>query len=107
VQRSLSKIINEVIVDDKIGFISITRVDTVADLNSSTVYYSILNNEPHLVKKAEELIDQHKPYIRMELAKIISNIKKIPLLIFKFDEGLSYEREIDEVLRDIKNKEKK
>jgi ribosome-binding factor A len=38
----------------------------------------------------------------MELAKKIRNVRKIPELVFKYDEALAYGNHIDQLLKTIK-----
>ena len=38
----------------------------------------------------------------MELAKKIKNIRKIPELVFSYDEALAYGNHIDKLLKEIK-----
>ena len=56
-------------------------------------------------KKAAELLEAGKKEIRMKLASKVNDIRKIPDLIFKFDDALAYGNHINQLLTDI-NKEK-
>ena len=72
------------------------------DLSFATIYYTILNDDPKVIEKSQAALDETKVTIRMELAKKIKNIRKIPDLIFKFDEALAYGNHIDQILKTLK-----
>ena len=88
--------------DKSFGYINLTEVKVTKDLSYATIYYTILSDDPKVIEHSKEAIDTQKVTIRMELAKRISNIRKIPDLIFKFDEALAYGNHIDRLLKTIK-----
>ncbi|MBS2126401.1 30S ribosome-binding factor RbfA ['Fragaria x ananassa' phyllody phytoplasma] len=94
-------LINEIIREEQIGYINLTDVQVTKDLSFANVYYTILNDAPDILKLTQETINQNKVIIRMELAKKIKNFRKIPDLVFKYDQSLSYGRHIDSILKDI------
>ena len=102
IQRELASIVNREVKDKSFGYINLTEVKVTRDVSYATIYYTILSDEAEVIAKAQEAIDKHKVTIRMELAKKISNIRKIPDLIFKYDEALAYGNHIDKILKTIK-----
>ncbi|MBT1576628.1 30S ribosome-binding factor RbfA ['Elaeagnus angustifolia' witches'-broom phytoplasma] len=94
-------LINDVIQDKQIGYINLTDVKVTKDLSFANVYYTILSDDPTVLKLTEETIEQNKVVIRLELAKKIKNFRKIPDLVFKYDKSLSYGRRIENILKDI------
>jgi ribosome-binding factor A len=102
IQRELASIVNAEVKDKSFGYINLTEVKVTKDMSYATVYYTILSDEPEVIDKAKEAIDKSKQTIRMELAKKIRNIRKIPDLIFKYDEALAYGNNIDKILKTIK-----
>lgn len=102
IQRELPAIINSEIRDKSFGYINLTEVKLSRDMSFATVYYTILTNDEKLVNKASVALERTKVTIRMELAKKIRNIRKIPELIFKYDEALAYGNRIDDLLKTIK-----
>ena len=101
IQRELAIIVNEVIKNGKIGYINLTEVKVTNDLSFATVYYTILSDDKDIIKLADEIIEEKKAHIRMELAKKIRNVRKIPNLVFKYDEALAYGNHIDGLLKSI------
>lgn len=101
IQRELAIIVNNNIQNKEIGYINLTEVKVTKDKSIATIYYTILSDDENDLKKAEELIEKNRGQIRMELAQKIKNIRKIPDLIFKYDEALAYGNHIDKLLKTI------
>jgi ribosome-binding factor A len=102
IQRELAPIVNREVKDKSFGYINLTEVKVTKDLSFATIYYTILSDDPKIIEKAKLAIDEFKVVIRMELAKKINNIRKIPDLLFKYDEALAYGNHIDRILKTIK-----
>lgn len=102
IQRELAPIVNEIVKNGQVGYINLTEVKVTKDLSFANVYYTILSDDVEIVEKAKQELDKHKVTIRMELAKKIKNTRKIPDLIFKYDEALAYGNHIDKILKTIK-----
>ncbi len=102
IQRELASIVNQEVKDKSFGYINLTEVKVTKDVSFATIYYTILSDDPKIIEKSKDSIDEAKVTIRMELAKKIKNIRKIPDLIFKYDEALAYGNHIDKILKTIK-----
>lgn len=102
IQRELAQIVNQKITDKSFGYINLTEVKVTKDMSYATIYYTILNDKEDVLEKAKHAIEDSKVTIRMELAKKIRNIRKIPDLVFKYDEALAYGNHIDKILKTIK-----
>ncbi|PKK98587.1 MAG: ribosome-binding factor A [Tenericutes bacterium HGW-Tenericutes-2] len=102
IQRELASIVNQEVKDKSFGYINLTEVKVTKDVSFATIYYTILSDDPKIIEKSKVSIDEAKVTIRMELAKKINNIRKIPDLIFKYDEALAYGNHIDKILKTIK-----
>ncbi|MFA6801097.1 MAG: 30S ribosome-binding factor RbfA [Acholeplasmataceae bacterium] len=102
IQRELASIVNMEVKDKSFGYINLTDVKVTKDLSYATIYYTILNNDEEMLKKAANALNDSKATIRMELAKKIRNIRKIPDLVFKFDEALAYGNHIEDILKTLK-----
>jgi ribosome-binding factor A len=102
IQRELAPIVNREVKDKSFGYINLTEVKVTKDLSFATIYFTILSDDPKIIEKAKLAIEEFKVVIRMELAKKINNIRKIPDLLFKYDEALAYGNHIDRILKTIK-----
>jgi len=99
IQRTLSEIFMRDVKDKSIGFITITEVRLTRDLSYLTVYYTILGKD---TKKdaAKKAIERSKAFIRSTLVHRV-NMRKAPVLIFKYDESLEYGNKIEQGLRKV------
>ena len=102
IQRELASIVNREVKDKSCGYINLTEVNVTKDSSFATIYYTILSDDPKIIDRSKIGLDEAKVTIRMELAKKINNIRKIPDLIFKYDEALAYGNHIDKILKTIK-----
>ncbi len=102
IQRELASIVNREVRDKSFGYINLTEVKLTKDFSFATIYYTILSDEPEVIENSRLAIEERKVPIRMELAKKINNIRKIPDLIFKYDEALAYGNHIDKILKTLK-----
>jgi len=102
IERELSRIfLNEV--KDDVGFITITGVDLTSDLSFVKVYYSVLGNEDKRTAVAKRL-EKAKGFIRTALGSKVQ-MRKVPYLIFIYDESIDYGNKIDQLIHKINEKE--
>lgn len=102
IQRELAPIVNETVKNGQVGYINLTEVKVTKDLSFANIYYTILSDDAAILDKAKQELEKNKAAIRMELAKKIKNTRKIPELVFKYDEALAYGNHIDKILKTIK-----
>ena len=85
--------------DPRIGFVTVTGVDTSPDLRQARVYVSVLGNERKREKTLQGLQSAHG-VLQAKLAKEL-RMKRTPLLAFEFDpsvqEGMRMSQLIDEL----------
>ena len=81
--------------------ITVTEVRITNDLSYITIYYTFYQGK---VENYEKALNDCKGYIRSQLAKKLK-ARKMPDLIFKYDEALQYGNHIEKLLSEIKNKE--
>ena len=100
--RELVHIINDVVKNNQVGYITLTETKVTKDLSFCTVFYTVLKDDEAVKARAQELLDGNKKEIRMKLAQKVNNLRKMPDLIFKYDEALSYGNHINDLLNSIK-----
>lgn len=81
--------------------ITVTEVRITNDLSYMTIYYTFYQGK---VENYEKALNECKGYIRSQLAKKLK-ARKMPDLIFKYDEALQYGNHIEKLLSEIKNKD--
>lgn len=87
-QKELAMIVMREIKAKEFGMITINEVDLSRDLSYAKVYFTLLNNEPELIKKAVELLNETAPYIRSLMGSKMK-LRIVPELRFYYDKSLS------------------
>jgi len=96
IQRELSDILmNEV--KDKLGFITVTAVKVTNELSFMTAYYTVFGN-PDQVANTQAALERAKGFIRNQIAQRVE-MRKVPELIFKYDQSFVTGQKVDALLR--------
>ncbi|HLR07969.1 MAG TPA: 30S ribosome-binding factor RbfA [Bacillota bacterium] len=98
-KKELGDILNQKIKDPRIGFVTVTDVEVTGDLQQAKVFVTVLGDEK---EKQETLIGlaKAKGFIRSEIGQRI-RLRKIPELIFEFDEAQEHGQRIEMILRKL------
>jgi ribosome-binding factor A len=94
IQQELSLLMQREMKDPRLGFATITRVETSRDLGQARVWVSLYGEEEERAASMQALTDA-TPWLRRKLAERIT-IRSMPQLIMKRDESIE---EGDRVLR--------
>ena len=101
VRQVLSEALPE-LKDPRIGFVTVTGVDTTPDLRQARVYVSVLGSEKKRAKTMEGLAAAHG-VLQSHLAREL-RMKRTPQLTFAYDrsveEGVRMSKLIDELSPD-------
>jgi len=87
-------------IKDKIGFVTITGVHVTNELSFMTVYYSVFGNEK-VLKETAETLDRAKGFLKNQIASRVK-MRKVPELIFKFDDSYQKGMHVDELIKKLK-----
>jgi ribosome-binding factor A len=99
VQRVVADIIhNEV--KDNLGFITITGVKITNELSYMYVYYTVFGDKA-VLEKTEVALERANGFIKNQIAQRVK-MRKVPALIFKYDDSYNKGRKIEEIIREIK-----
>jgi ribosome-binding factor A len=104
--RKVNELIREVVADGitelkdpRIGFVTVTGVDTAPDLRYATIFYSVLGTDEEQVATADAL--RHAaPHVQRAVAEQ-TRLKFTPHLVFEVDPSIEHGLKIDEVLQRI------
>ncbi len=99
-EREISSVIFQEVKNEKIKFVTITKVSLTNDYSYATVYYTIYGTEEQVNATKDALLDA-KGFIKSALSKRL-NVRKIPDLIFKYDESFEKGNKIEQILRNLK-----
>ena len=102
-KKEISLIITNEIKDPRLQNINITAVKVSDDIGIATVFYSIIGESIHKFdsKIDDRILKKFSGMIRSNLAKKIK-IRRIPKIIFRFDESIEYSENIEKLLRNLK-----
>ena len=102
-KEEISLIIINQIKDPRLQNINITAVKVSEDIGIATVFYSIIGESIHKSESKidEKILKKFSGMIRSNLAKKIK-IRRIPKIIFRFDESIEYSENIEKLLRNLK-----
>ncbi len=105
--RRVNQILREVIADEcaalkdpRIGFLTITDVDTAPDLRAATVFYSVLGDDEDVMETAAAL-ESASPRIKTAIGETV-RIKYLPELYFKVDPSIATGMMINNILAGLK-----
>lgn len=105
IKKELSGIIQSELKDPRLGFITVTGVDLTNDLSQAKIYLSVMGDEEQ--KKASlQALTRSTGFLRSELGKRI-RLRKVPELIFKFDESIDYGSKIESLLHQLSQENSK
>jgi ribosome-binding factor A len=82
--------------DPRIGFVTVTDVDTSPDLRAARVYVSVLGNESERESAMEGLQSAHG-FLQSKIASEM-RIKRTPTLTFHYDESVERGVRLSELL---------
>ena len=85
--------------DPRIGFVTVTAVETAPDLRHATVYYSVLGTDEEQAATAEGL-EHSAPHIQARIGPQV-RLKYLPKLHFRRDPAIEQGLRISELLVEI------
>ena len=83
-----------------IGFLTITRVQVTADLQSARIYYTTLG-DAEARKQTSRALDRALPFLRRQLGSRL-RLRRIPELQFFFDENVERLDRVERILQELK-----
>lgn len=99
VQREISDIIQNNVKDD-LGFFTVTDVKITNELSYMFVYYTVFGDETKR-EKTKEALQRANGYIKNQVALRVK-MRKVPELVFKYDESYEKGKKVDDIIRKIK-----
>ena len=86
------------------GLITVTKVEVTGDLRLARIYVSIINQTEDKNFKPDEVLKGLRHAVGFFKARLgkNANLRHIPDLEFKADEGMDYSEKIEQILKEIK-----
>lgn len=101
IKKELSQIIQMELKDPRIGFITVTGVETTSDLSQARIYLSVLGSDEQKEETLKALA-RATGFLRSELGKRMK-LRHTPELLFKFDSSIEYGSRIESLLTELNN----
>jgi ribosome-binding factor A len=98
-RRVLAEVIEERLRDPRLGFVTLTGVETSPDLRQARVYVSVLGS-PEAVRTSVKILNNARHFLRNELRREVE-LRTLPELRFVFDTSLEHADRIDRLLREV------
>src|SRR6185436_9735171 len=96
----ISEIIEREIQDPRVHFVTTTRVKVTPDLGHARVFFTVLGTGDER-KKALQGLRSAAHFVKRSLAKRLHHLRRIPELIFEYDETVEKDLRLEELLEKI------
>ena len=103
IRQELGQLLEREVKDPRVGFVTVTKVEVTRDLHNARVGVTILGDEAQKKESLAGLAAAQK-FLRYELAQRLG-LRYTPALEFHLDQSLEGEQRIEELFRQIRNKE--
>ena len=102
-KKEISLIITNEIKDTRLQNINITAVKVSDDISIATVFYTVIGESIHKEESKidEKILEKFSGMVRSNLARKIK-IRRVPKIIFRFDESIEYSENIEKLLKNLK-----
>jgi ribosome-binding factor A len=104
IRAELAGLLQREMKDPRIGFATITRVETARDLGSAKVWVSIMGTEVEREKTMKALTDA-APWMRRQLGDRLT-IRHIPQLLIRHDDSIEAGDRVLRLLRELEDEER-
>ncbi len=99
IRREMADILMRKLRDPRLGFVSVTGVEVVADLSSAKIWLSSLDGAEKR-KEIIKVLTHATPFLRHELAPRLG-LREVPELRFAYDESIERGARIEDLLRKL------
>jgi ribosome-binding factor A len=100
-RMELSEIVEREIQDPRVHFVTLSRVKVSPDLGHARVFITVLGT-PDERKKALQGLRSASSFVKRSLAKRLHHLRRIPDLIFEYDETIEKDMRLEQLLEQIK-----
>jgi len=106
IRQVLSELLSRGIVHDPgIGFITLTRVKVSPDLQQARVYYTSMG-DAEARRETAKALQRATPFLKRHVGSRLQ-LRRVPELRFEFDESITHQDRVEQILRDLHEEEAK
>jgi ribosome-binding factor A len=98
-KREIAQLLRTHVRDPRVGVVSVTGVEVVADLAVATVYVRIIGSDADRAETLEGL-DAASPFLRSTLGRIL-HVRRVPELRFQLDRSFEHAQRIETLLSEV------
>ena len=99
IRQELMELLQREMKDPRVGFATITRVETARDLGSARVWVSVLGSAEEQAAALKALTDA-APWLRRQLGERLT-VRHVPQLVIKHDDSIEAGDRVLRLLRQI------
>ncbi len=101
-RKEISLIINKETKDPRLQKLNITAVKVSDDIGIATVFYTMIGESIEKEKSSidNKVLKKFSGMVRSKLSKTMQ-IRRVPVIQFRFDESVEYSDNIENLLRDL------
>ena len=100
--KEISNILQNEVKDNDIKFVTVTGCEITSDLSFAKVFYTVLDDTKK--ESTKNALEKAKGFIRGEISKRV-DIRHTPELRFVYDKSEEYGNKIDNLIKEIHNKD--
>lgn len=103
IRQELMELIQREMKDPRVGFATITRVETARDLGHARVWVSVLGSEEERAQSLQALRDA-APWLRRRLAERL-RVRQVPALTIRFDDSIESGDRVLRLLNELQSEQ--
>jgi len=102
-RMELSEIVEREIQDPRVHFVTMSRVKVTPDLGHARVFITVLGGAEER-KKALQGLRSAASFVKRSLAKRLHHLRRVPELVFEYDETIEQDMRLEQLMEQIKTK---
>lgn len=102
-REEVSQILALEVADPGVGLVTVSRVKVTPDLSLARIYWTLLGSAEER-RKTTKALQRAAPFVRHLLAERLS-LRRVPEVVFQFDEGLAAHDRVEEILHSLHQEE--
>ncbi|MBV8246136.1 MAG: 30S ribosome-binding factor RbfA [Candidatus Eremiobacteraeota bacterium] len=100
IQRVLGTLISQELKDPRLGFATVTRVETTQDLKHARVFVSVIGDR-HVARQTMDALTHAAKFLRGELGHEMKSLRSVPELQFVEDRSTERAISVSKTLREV------
>jgi ribosome-binding factor A len=99
IRGELGQLLAREVHDPGIGFVTITRVQVTADLQTARVFFTALGDD-QARRSSERAVQRAAPFLRRQIGSRL-RLKRVPELQFIYDQSIAGQDRIEQLINEL------